>query len=144
MKPTILIVDDEPGVRTALSGVLRDEGYGVESVASGEECLERATREHLDLILLDVWLPGMDGLATLARLRERQVDAQVVLISGHGNIESAVRAIKMGAFDFVEKPLSLEKTVLVVHNALHQRRLEAENRALRDRVARNQTMVGDS
>ena len=73
----------------------------------------------------------MDGLATLARLRERQVDAQVVLISGHGNIESAVRAIKMGAFDFVEKPLSLEKTVLVVRNALHQRRLEAENRALR-------------
>ena len=78
----------------------------------------------------------MDGLATLARLRERQVDAQVVLISGHGNIESAVRAIKMGAFDFVEKPLSLEKTVLVVRNALRQRRLEAENRALRARVDR--------
>ena len=73
----------------------------------------------------------MDGLATLARLRERQVDAQVVLISGHGNIESAVRAIKLGAFDFVEKPLSLDKTVLVVRNALRQRRLEAENRALR-------------
>jgi two-component system nitrogen regulation response regulator NtrX len=94
--------------------------------------------------VLDVWLPGMDGLATLARLRERQVDAQVVLISGHGNIESAVRAIKMGAFDFVEKPLSLEKTVLVVRNALHQRRLEAENRALRARVDRHQTMVGES
>ena len=87
--------------------------------------------------MLDVWLPGMDGLATLARLRERQVDAQVVLISGHGNIESAVRAIKMGAFDFVEKPLSLEKTVLVVRNALRQRRLEAENRALRARVDRH-------
>ena len=94
--------------------------------------------------MLDVWLPGMDGLATLARLRERQVDAQVVLISGHGNIESAVRAIKMGAFDFVEKPLSLEKTVLVVRNALRQRRLEAENRALRARVDRTQTMVGES
>src|SRR5207249_1975985 len=87
---------------------------------------------------------GMDGLATLARLRERQVDAEVVLISGHGNIESAVRAIKMGAFDFVEKPLSLEKTVLVVRNALHQRRLEAENRALRAVVDRHQTMVGES
>jgi two-component system nitrogen regulation response regulator NtrX len=86
----------------------------------------------------------MDGLATLARLRERQVDAQVVLISGHGNIESAVRAIKLGAFDFVEKPLSLEKTVLVVRNALHQRRLEAENVALRARVDRHQTMVGES
>jgi two-component system, NtrC family, nitrogen regulation response regulator NtrX len=144
VKPTILIVDDEPGVRTALSGVLRDEGYTVDAVSSGEDCLERVTRIAYDLIVLDVWLPGMDGLATLARLRERQIDAQIVLISGHGNIESAVRAIKMGAFDFVEKPLSLEKTVLVVRNALHQRRLEAENRALRARVDRTQTMIGES
>lgn len=144
MNPTILIVDDEPGVRSALSGVLRDEGYAVEAVASGEACLERVTRGSPELIILDVWLPGMDGLATLARLRERHVDAQVVLISGHGNIESAVRAIKMGAFDFVEKPLSLEKTVLVVRNALRQGRLEAENRALRARVARTRTMVGES
>jgi two-component system nitrogen regulation response regulator NtrX len=144
VKPTILIVDDEPGVRTALSGVLSDEGYAVEAVASGEACLERVTRGGVDLIVLDVWLPGMDGLATLERLRERQVDAQVVLISGHGNIESAVRAIKMGAFDFVEKPLSLEKTVLVIRNALRQRRLEAENRALRARVDRHDTMVGES
>jgi two-component system nitrogen regulation response regulator NtrX len=144
MKPTILIVDDEPGVRSALTGVLQDEGYLVESVATGEACLDRATRAALDLIVLDVWLPGMDGLATLARLRERQVDAQVVLISGHGNIESAVRAIKLGAFDFVEKPLSLEKTVLVIRNALRQRKLEAENRALRARVDRHETMVGES
>jgi len=144
VKPTILIVDDEPGVRSALGGVLRDEGYAVEAVASGEECLERVTRGGIDLIMLDVWLPGMDGLATFARLRERQVDAQVVIISGHGNIESAVRAIKMGAFDFVEKPLSLDKTVLVVANALRQRRLEAENRALRARVDRQFTMVGES
>src|SRR5918995_1071019 len=118
MKPTILIVDDEPGVRTARGGV--------------------------DLIVLDVWLPGLDGLDTLARLRERQVDAQIVLISGHGNIESAVRAIKMGAFDFVEKPLSLEKTVLVVRNAMRQRDLETENRALRARVDRQLVMVGES
>ncbi|MCC7418055.1 MAG: sigma-54-dependent Fis family transcriptional regulator [Acidobacteria bacterium] len=144
MKTTILIVDDEPGVRQALSGVLRDEGYAVEAVASGEACLDRMTRGGIDLIVLDVWLPGMDGLATLSRLRERQVDAQVVLISGHGNIESAVRAIKLGAFDFVEKPLSIEKTVLVIRNALNQRRLEAENRALRARVDRRQTMVGES
>src|SRR5258707_12226113 len=144
MKPTILIVDDEPGVRTALTGVLHDEGYSVEAVASGEACLDRLTRGPVDLIVLDVWLPGMDGLATLQRLRERQVDAQVVLISGHGNIESAVRAIKLGAFDFVEKPLSLEKTVLVIRNALRQRRLEAENRALRARVDRTHTMVGES
>src|SRR6185503_17642699 len=114
MKPTILVVDDEPGVRSALSGVLRDEGYAVEAVPSGEACLERMTRGPVDLI------------------------------AGHGNIESAVRAIKLGAFDFVEKPLSLEKTVLVVRNALHQRRLEAENRALRARVDRHQTMIGES
>ena len=144
MKPIILVVDDEPGVQKALVGVLKDVGYAAEAVASGEACLERLTRGPVDLIVLDVWLPGMDGLATLARLRERQVDAQVVLISGHGNIESAVRAIKMGAFDFVEKPLSLDKTVLVIRNALRQRRLEAENQALRARVDRTQTMVGES
>ena len=144
MKPTILIVDDEPGVRSSLAGVLRDEGYTVEAVSSGEACLDRVTRGPVDLIVLDVWMPGMDGLATLARLRERQVDSQVVLISGHGNIESAVKAIKLGAFDFVEKPLSLDKTVLVVRNALRQRLLENENRALRARVDRAHTMVGES
>ena len=98
------------------------------------------------MIVLDIWLPGLDGLTTLQRLRERQIDSQVVIISGHGNIESAVRAIKMGAFDFMEKPLSLEKTVLVVRNALRQRDLEAENRFLRGKVDRQQehTMVGES
>jgi two-component system nitrogen regulation response regulator NtrX len=142
--PSILIVDDEPGVRSALGGVLRDEGYDVDAVDSGEACLERLSSETYDVVLLDIWLPGMDGLATLARMRERQVDAQVVIISGHGNVESAVRAIKMGAFDFVEKPLSLEKTVLVVRNALRQRHLEAENLALRARVDAQHTMVGES
>jgi two-component system nitrogen regulation response regulator NtrX len=142
--PAILVVDDEPGVRSSLSGVLRDEGFDVETAASGEECLDRAARAPYDVIVLDVWLPGVDGLITLQRLRERRIDAQVVMISGHGNIESAVRAIKMGAFDFVEKPLSLEKTVLVVRNALRQRDLEVENRALRARVDRQHVMVGES
>ncbi len=141
---SILIVDDEPGVRSALGGVLRDEGYVVDAVDSGEACLERLTRQAFDVVVLDIWLPGMDGLATLSRMRERQIDSQVVVISGHGNIESAVRAIKMGAFDFVEKPLSLEKTVLVVRNALRQRHLEAENKALRARVDARHTMVGES
>ena len=143
-KASILIVDDEPGVRTALTGVLRDEGYDVDAVDSGEQCLDRVVREIVDVIVLDVWLPGLDGLATLGRLRQMKIDSQVVVISGHGNIESAVKAIKMGAFDFVEKPLSLEKTVLVVRNALRQRRLEAENRALRARVDRAGKMVGES
>ncbi len=123
---------------------MRDEGYEVDAVDSGEACLERLPRQAYDLVLLDIWLPGMDGLATLARMRERQIDVQVVIISGHGNIESAVRAIKMGAFDFVEKPLSLEKTALVVRNALRQRRLETENRALRAKVDARYTMVGES
>ncbi|MEO7271471.1 MAG: sigma-54 dependent transcriptional regulator [Vicinamibacterales bacterium] len=144
MKPHILIVDDEAGVRSALSGVLRDEGYEVEAVDSGEACLDRVSRAPYDAIVLDIWLPGMDGLVTLARLRERRVDAPVVMISGHGNIESAVRAIKLGAFDFVEKPLSLEKTVLVVGNAVRQRRLEAENKALRAQSDRRLTMIGES
>ena len=142
--PSILIVDDEPGVRSALTGVLKDEGYDVEAVESGEACLERLGRQPYDVVVLDIWLPGMDGLATLSRMRERQIETQVVIISGHGNIESAVRAIKMGAFDFVEKPLSLEKTVLVVRNALRQRRLEAENQALRAKVDAQHTLVGES
>ena len=144
LRSSVLIVDDEAGVRSALGGVLRDEGYLVEAVESGEACLERTLRAAFDVIILDIWLPGMDGLATLARLQERRVDAPVVMISGHGNIESAVRAIKMGAFDFVEKPLSLEKTVLVVANAVRQRRLEAENRELRATVVRRHTIVGNS
>jgi two-component system, NtrC family, nitrogen regulation response regulator NtrX len=144
--PSILVVDDEPGVRSSVSGVLQDEGFDVDTAGTGEECLEKANGAAFDVIVLDIWLPGLDGLTTLQRLRERQIDSQVVIISGHGNIESAVRAIKMGAFDFIEKPLSLEKTVLVVRNALRQRDLETENRVLRAKVDRQQqhTMVGDS
>jgi two-component system nitrogen regulation response regulator NtrX len=141
---SILIVDDEAGVRAALSGVLRDEGYTVDAVESGEACLERVARRPYDLILLDIWLPGIDGLATLERLRERRVETQVIMISGHGSVESAVRATKLGAFDFIEKPLALEKTVLAVRNGLRQRRLEVENRSLRARVDKPLVIVGDS
>ena len=120
---TILIVDDEAGVRGSLGAVLRDEGYTVEVAESGEACLDMVARRTPDLILLDIWLPGMDGLATLERLRERRVDSQVIMISGHASVEAAVRATKLGAFDFIEKPLSIEKTVLAVRNGLRQRRL---------------------
>ena len=141
---TILIVDDEAGVRSSLAAVLRDEGYTVETAESGEACLERTARETPDLILLDIWLPGLDGLATLERLRERRVDAEVIMISGHASVEAAVRATKLGAFDFIEKPLSIDKTVLAVRNALRQRRLEVENRQLRARVDRRLVIVGAS
>jgi two-component system nitrogen regulation response regulator NtrX len=141
---SILVVDDEPGVRSSVAGVLTDEGLAVDTAASGEECLERAATGAYDVIVLDIWLPGIDGLTTLQRLSERGVDAQVVMMSGHGSIEQAVKAIKLGAFDFVEKPLSLDKTVLTVRNAVRQHRLEEENRALRARVDVPVTLVGDS
>ena len=140
----ILIVDDEAGVRASLAGVLGDEGYAVDAVGSGEACLEQVGRKAYEVVLLDIWLPGMDGLMTLERLRDRHIDAEVIMISGHASIESAVKATKLGAFDFIEKPLSLEKTVLAVRNALRQRRLEVENRALRARVDRRYTIVGES
>ena len=141
---SILVVDDEPGVRSSVAGVLGDEGLAVDTAASGEECLERAAAGSYSVIVLDIWLPGIDGLTTLQRLTERGVDARVVMMSGHGSIEQAVKAIKQGAFDFVEKPLSLDKTVLVVRNALRQHRLERENRDLRARVETPVTLVGDS
>lgn len=141
---SILIVDDEAGVRASLAGVLRDEGYTVDAVDSGEACLEQVTQQAYDAILLDIWLPGMDGLATLERLRERRIECPVIMISGHGTIETAMRATRLGAFDFIEKPLSIDKTVLALRNAIRQRRLEAENRALRARVDRPLVIVGDS
>src|SRR6186997_1908611 len=134
MRESILIVDDESGVRTSLSGILGDEGYAVETLETGEACLTALETRRYDLILLDVWLPGIDGLETLARLRETDPEVPVVVISGHGNIETAVKAVRQGAQDFVEKPLSLEKTLLAVRNALRQRKLEAENRALKEQV----------
>jgi two-component system nitrogen regulation response regulator NtrX len=140
----ILIIDDEAGVRSSLAAVLRDEGYVVDASASGEAGLEQVTAQAPDVILLDIWLPGMDGIAVLERLRERRVDAQVIMISGHASVESAVRATKLGAFDFIEKPLSIEKTVLAVRNAIRQRRLEVENRQLRARVDRPLVIVGAS
>ena len=144
MKPRFLIVDDESSLRSALAEILRREGYRVDAVESGEECIEKVGRRSYDVIMLDVWLPGMDGLATLEKLRASHVEAQIVVISGDGNIESAVRAIKLGAFDFVEKPLSSDKTLLVARNAVRQRHLEIENRELREHVDRRTEMVGAS
>src|SRR4029078_1055516 len=124
----VLVVDDEPGIRDSLSAVLEDEGFEVETAASGEECLDLAQENSFACILLDIWLGGgIDGLETLKRLREDSNDSAVVMISGHGNIETAVRSTKLGAFDFIEKPLSLERTVVTVKNAVRQRQLELAN-----------------
>jgi two-component system nitrogen regulation response regulator NtrX len=144
MPATILIVDDEQGIREALSSILSDEGYEASSVASGEECLSLLEQRPIDLVLLDVWLEGIDGLTTLDRIRQTHPDPMVVIISGHGNIETAVRATKLGAFDFIEKPLSLEKVILVVKNALEVQRLEKENRRLREELGERTQLHGDS
>src|SRR5881396_2119125 len=144
MSESILIVDDERGIRETLTAVLRDEGFAAEAVASGEECLQALGRRAYGCVLLDVWLPGINGLDTLRRMRESNSDAAVVIISGHGNIETAVRATKLGAFDFIEKPLSIERTVLTVRNALRQQRLELINAELSAELAQEYAMVGES
>ncbi len=141
---SILIVDDEPGIRDTLRGVMEDEGFAVEAVATGEECLSALEKRAYSCVLLDVWLPGIDGLETLRRLRAAGSDAAVVIISGHGNVETAVKATKLGAFDFIEKPLSLEKTLLTVRNALKQQRLELMNAAMSAELGHEYRMVGDS
>jgi len=145
MHNSILIVDDEPGIRDTLRGVLEDEGFAVETVPSGEECLDLTKSQHFSCILLDIWLgDGIDGLDTLQKLREDGNDAAVVMISGHGNIETAVRSTKLGAFDFIEKPLSLERTVVTVKNAVRTRELERVNAQLQKDLADQYVMVGES
>jgi two-component system, NtrC family, nitrogen regulation response regulator NtrX len=144
MQESILVVDDEAGVRSSLVGILKDEGYAVDAVESGEAGLLALDARRYDLVLLDVWLPGIDGLETLARIRTLDPELPVVVISGHGSIETAVKAVRIGARDFVEKPLSLDKTLLTVKNSLRQRRLEAENRALREQVGHRFVLVGES
>ena len=144
MAGNVLIVDDEGGIRESLSAILMDEGYSVASVPTGEECLERLESTSYDAILLDVWLPKLDGLETLARIQQMEAPPAVVMISGHGNIETAVRATKLGAFDFVEKPLTLQKVVLVVRNAVEYARLESENKRLRAEQDERNQILGNS
>jgi two-component system nitrogen regulation response regulator NtrX len=144
MAHSILIVDDEQGIRESLASILTDEGYHVRTAATGEECLAAIGEKPVDLVLLDVWLPGIDGLATLERLHESASPPMVVMISGHGNIETAVRSTKLGAFDFLEKPLSLEKIIVTVKNALDVLRLEEENRRLRAELGQRHQVIGES
>jgi len=144
MAHSILIVDDEPGIRQSLTGVLEDEGFIVSSVASGEECLQAFEKRLYTCVLLDVWLPGIDGIETLKRLKETYPDVNIVMISGHGRIDTAVKATKLGAFDFIEKPLSLEKTILAVKNAIRQGELEATNVELQAKLEKSYLMIGDS
>ncbi len=140
----ILVVDDEEGIRESISGILEDEGYTVLSCSSGEDAVTVAGEQRPDLVFLDIWLPEMDGIETLSRLREINPDIPVIMISGHGNIELAVKATKRGAYEFLEKPLSLEKVVIVAKRALERKRLEEENRALRIDLRGKWKLVGNS
>ncbi|MCC7497604.1 MAG: sigma-54-dependent Fis family transcriptional regulator [Bryobacterales bacterium] len=145
-KPKVLIVDDEPAIRRSLSGVLEDEGYDVVAVESGETCLAELPRQPYDVVMLDIWLAGIDGLETLARIQEipPQDRPSVVMISGHGSIESAVRATKLGAFDFIEKPLTIGKVTVVLKNAVQQRRMELELLRLKADGAETPLIIGES
>src|SRR4029453_11181827 len=140
----ILIVDDEPAIRTSLRGVLEDEGYRVTAVASGADALAAVADDGHDLVFLDIWMPGMDGLETLTELKRLRPDATVVMISGHGTIETAVKATRLGAYDFIEKPLSLEKTLLTATRALEHARLERENGAVPVGLSQRTEIIGDT
>ena len=137
-------MDDERGIRRSLKGVFEDEGYTTDVAATGEECLDCIEGEKFDLILLDVWLPGIDGIETLKRIREKDGSTAVIMISGHATIATAVSATKLGAYDFIEKPLSIEHTMLTVRNALSHRRLQATNRKLRSELESRYNIVGES
>lgn len=144
MVKTILVVDDEKDIRTALAGILEDEGYQIITAACGTEALEAARQELPDLVLLDIWMPGMDGLEALERLKTSFPTLTVIMISGHGTIETAVKATKLGAYDFIEKPLSLDKVLISVHNALHMKELRTENEELKKAVFTGYDLIGDS
>ncbi len=144
MNATILIVDDEEGIRTSLAGVLEDEGYRTVFAVDGLEALAAVETEVPDLVLLDIWMPRMDGMDTLQRLKEKHPTLTVVMISGHGTIETAVKSTKLGAYDFIEKPLSLEKVLVTVRNALGMNRLAEENRSLQSVVLGDVEMIGET
>jgi two-component system nitrogen regulation response regulator NtrX len=140
----ILIVDDEKAIQKALRGVLEDEGYRVSAVGNGADALKAVADELPDVVFLDIWMPHMDGLETLAELKRLRPESTVVVISGHGTIETAVKATRLGAYDFIEKPLSLEKTLITVTRALEHGRLERENASLRERLEERTEIIGDS
>lgn len=141
---TVLVVDDEADIRKSLRGILEEEGYKVSTAESGESCLDVLKTRSFDVILLDIWLPGIDGLETLEKIKEYDDPPEVIIISGHGTIETAVRATKLGAFDFLEKPLSLERTLILIKNALQARRLRGENREFRKQLEARSVIVGES
>lgn len=144
MFPSVLIVDDEPSILQSLSGLLYDEGFEVITATNGYEALKIIDSESPDLVLLDIWMPGIDGIETLKEIKKNNAFIQVIIISGHGTIETAVKATKLGAFDLIEKPLSIDKVIVAINNALNFRRLEEENKYLRKKTIEKHSINGDS
>jgi two-component system nitrogen regulation response regulator NtrX len=144
MAERILIVDDEPGILSTLSGVLKDEGYEVVTAEDGETALKRVREDPPVLVVLDIWMKGLDGIETLKRIKSQDPKIVVVMMSGHGSIETAVKATKLGAYDYIEKPLSLEKITLLIRHALREQRLEAENLTLKQSIEKRFTLIGES
>lgn len=141
---SILIVDDEISIRQSLEGILEDEGFQTSFAATGEDAINSVQVEDPDLVLLDIWMPGIDGLETLKRIKHLRPQQLVIMMSGHGSIETAVKATRLGAYDFIEKPLSLDKVLLSIQNALKTGQLVAENQALKDKISRDYEMIGES
>jgi two-component system, NtrC family, nitrogen regulation response regulator NtrX len=141
---TILIVDDEESVRKSLAGVMRDEGYEVVTAASGKEGIELLSEAQPSIALLDIAMPDMDGIATLQTIRELKPELPVIMVTGHGTIETAVKTTKMGAYDFIVKPPALEHLALVVKHGLEESRLREENESLRKSIERRNELVGES
>jgi two-component system, NtrC family, nitrogen regulation response regulator NtrX len=144
MFPSLLIVDDEPSILQSLGGLLSDEGFEVTTAANGYEALKTIEAEAPDLVLLDIWMPGIDGIETLKEIKKENPNIQVIIITGHGTIETAVTATKLGAFDLIEKPLSIDKVIVAINNALNFRRLEEENKYLRKKTLEKNSINGDS
>ncbi len=144
MRGHILVVDDEPGIRETLAGIFEDEGYRVSTADGARAALRIVEDVHPDLVLLDIWMPGMDGLEALPRIKELRPDLPVIMISGHGTVETAVKAIRMGAYDFIEKPLSLDQVLITAQHVLDMQRLRVENELLRNAIERRYEIVGES
>ena len=144
MFPSLLIVDDEPSILQSLGGLLSDEGFEVTTAANGYEALKTIEAESPDLVLLDIWMPGIDGIETLKEIKKENPNIQVIIITGHGTIETAVKATKLGAFDLIEKPLSIDKVIVAINNALNFRRLEEENKYLRKKTLERNSINGNS
>ena len=144
MFPSLLIVDDEPSILQSLGGLLSDEGFEVTTAVNGYEALKIIEVESPDLVLLDIWMPGIDGIETLKEIKKENPNIQVIIITGHGTIETAVRATKLGAYDLIEKPLSIDKVIVAINNALNFRRLEEENKYLRKKTIEKNSINGDS